>query len=286
MKKWICFILLVITAQASAQKPTEKTLLWQITRKGLPAASYLYGTFHLMCPEDLVVNNVLREKFKATKQLYLELDMDDPSIMLQMMMNTGMKGDTTLSKLLGEKEYDSVSAIFQKAAGIPLSMLNGMKPLFSMAAVFPALLDCQANEGWEKKFMELANENKEEIKGLETVKEQLDVVDSIPYMVQAKMFSKTLLNLDSTKKALQQLIKLYKEKDINKLQQLTTEDNDFGSYDKIMIEKRNAKWLTAIAEQARQVPTFFAVGAGHLGGDNGIINLLRKKGFIVKPVFY
>ena len=239
-----------------------------------------------MCPEDLVVNDTLKQKFETTKQLYLELDMDDPSMMQQMMMNSMMKGDTTLSTLLTKEEYDSLSSKFQQLAGVPLSMLNSIKPFFSMAAVFPSLLDCQATEGWEKKFMELANENTSDVKGLETVKEQLDVVDSIPYNIQAQMLYKTVMNLDSTKKSLQQLVKVYREKNINKLQQLSMEDPDFGNYDGMMVEKRNAKWIPVIKEESSKMPTFFAVGAGHLGGDKGIISLLRKSGYIVKPVFY
>jgi uncharacterized protein YbaP (TraB family) len=155
-----------------------------------------------------------------------------------------------------------------------------------MSAVFPSLLSCEATEGWERKFMELANEKNGEVKGLETLKEQMDVVDSIPYKVQAQMLLKTLNNIDSTKNSLQQLIKVYKEMDLNKIQQLTEEEPELSNYDNILLEKRNLKWIPVIKTEASKMPTFFAVGAGHLGGENGIIYLLRKEGYTVKPVFY
>lgn len=269
-----------------SQSKHANTLLWEISGKGLKNSSYIYGTFHLMCPEDLVVAPELEKRFNTTRQLYLELDMDDPSLVQQLMVNTTMKGDTTLSDLLPKAEYDTLGARFQKYTGIPLALLNNLKPFFSLSAAFPSLLDCKATEGWEKKFMEMAKSNNEEVKGLETVKDQLDVVDSIPYSVQAKMLSSTLLNIDSTKKSLQQLIKVYKEKNIDKIQELTKEDKDFGQYDAMMIDKRNAKWVPVIIEQATAMPTFFAVGAGHLGGEKGIIQLLQNKGYTVKPVMY
>ena len=63
-----------------AQAPTEKKLLWEITGKNISTPSYLYGTIHVLCPQDLVVTEQIKQKFDATQQLYLELDFDDPSI--------------------------------------------------------------------------------------------------------------------------------------------------------------------------------------------------------------
>lgn len=280
----ICFILL--TTFSLAQSKEVNTLLWKISGKDLKSPSYLYGTFHLMCPDDINVTPELKNCFDATKQLYLEVDMDDPALMQQMMASTVMRGDTTLQQLLTKDEYDTLSARFQTSTGIPLLLFNNFKPFLSLSALFPSLLGCNAEDGWEKKLMEMAKSSNKEINGLETVRDQLDVLDSIPYTVQAKMFFKTLLNIDSTKQGLQQLVEVYKAKDINKILQLTYEDEDFAPYDRLMIEKRNANWIPVITQQAILMPTFFAVGAGHLAGEKGIINLLRQQGFTVVPATY
>lgn len=262
MKFRLVIVSVLVSFVSFGQSQHAKTLLWEISGKGLKSPSYIYGTFHLMCPEDLVVAPELEKRFNSTKQLYLELDMDDPSMMQQLMLNTTMKGDTTLSQLLSKAEYDTLGVRFQRYTGIPLMLLNNLKPFFSLSAAFPALLDCKATEGWEKKFMEMAKDNNEEVKGLETVKDQLDVIDSIPYSVQAKMLSNTLMNIDSTKKSLQQLINVYKEKNIDKIQRLTKEDKDFGQYDAMMIDQRNAKWVPVIIEHATTMPTFFCGRGG------------------------
>ncbi len=287
MKKTsLVFFLLSLFSVAFSQAPKEKTLLWEISGKGISQPSYLYGTFHLMCAKDLQVNNIIKEKFNNSKQLYLEMDMDDPAIMMQMMTGMMMKNDTSLTDLINKNEYDSIAGIFQQLSGIPLSLLNKAKPLMAMAAIFPSLLKCTDAEGWEKIFTEMAKEQQKEIKGLETAQQQMDVMDSIPYKTQAQMLSKTLLNVDSTRKSLQELISLYKEKNIQELYKLMEADTDFSQYDSIMIVKRNHNWIPQITDQAKNKPTFFAFGAGHLAGKNGVIDLLRKAGYSVKPVMY
>lgn len=282
----LAFLMMLFYTSAFTQPPKEKTLLWEISGKGISQPSYLYGTFHLMCAKDLKVNNIIKEKFNLSQQLFLEMDMDDPAIMMQMMMGMMMKNDTSLTDLISKNEYDSIAVIFQQLSGIPLNLLNRAKPLMAMAAVFPSLLKCTDAEGWEKIFTEMAKEQQKEIKGLETAQQQMDVMDSIPYKTQAQMLSKTLLNVDSTRKSLQQLISLYKEKDIQQLYILMEADTDFSQYDSIMIVKRNHNWIPQIMDEAKNKPTFFAFGAGHLAGKNGVIDLLRKAGYLVKPVMY
>jgi uncharacterized protein YbaP (TraB family) len=67
---------------------------------------------------------------------------------------------------------------------------------------------------------------------------------------------------------------------------LTNKQENFGEYTDILLSDRNHNWIPVIGEEAKKRPTFFAFGAGHLGGENGVINLLRKAGFTVKPIFY
>ena len=100
------------------------------------------------------------------------------------------------------------------------------------------------------------------------------------------MLIKMLLNIDSSKKDFNEMLQLYKNKDIDQIKDLTTKEEDFAEYTGILLDDRNHNWIPVIGEQAKKQPTFFAFGAGHLGGEKGVINLLRKAGFTVKPVFY
>ncbi len=211
--KHILFSLLFFTSVgAKAQATLEKTLLWQITGPGITAPSYLYGTIHLMCPDDIVVSTALRAKFYSTKQLYLELDMDDPSVMSKTMSQMKMKNDTTLKQLLPSQQYDSVAKAFQKISGLSITMMQNMKPELLESVIYPSLLGCEGAQAWEQKFMQMAKANNMEIKGLEQVEDQLKIFDEIPYSIQAQEFAETVLNIDSVKKSFNDMLTLYKQK--------------------------------------------------------------------------
>lgn len=284
-RKHLVFIILIVFAiSARGQRPTEKTLLWQLTGKGIAKPSYLFGTIHLMCPSELKISSTVKEKFDATSELFLEIDMDDPNMMQEMMKGMQMKDSSTLRNLMGNK-FDSVNTIFKKTTGLPLTMLNTAKPFLIMSMVYPSLLGCTP-VSWEGEFQKMAKEKGVEIQGLEKLQDQMDVFEKIPYKVQSDMLVKMLFNIDSSKQEFTEMLAVYREKDINKLNVLTAKEEDFGEYQGILLDNRNHNWIPVIGEQAKKKPTFFAFGAGHLGGDKGVISLLRKAGFTVRPVFY
>jgi uncharacterized protein YbaP (TraB family) len=277
MKKIILSILIIVVSfTTKAQTSLEKTLLWQITGPGIIAPSYLYGTIHLMCPQDIIVSTELRAKFYKTKQLFLELDMDDPSVMAKTMLQMNMKNDTTLKQLLSPSQYDSVSAAFKKLTGLSVDMMQTMKPELLETLIYPSLLGCEGAEAWEQKFMQLANANNMKVYGLEQVEDQLKIFDEIPYAMQAKEFAETILHIDSVKKSFNDMMELYKQKDLAALNDMTNDEDEFSDYSDLLLKNRNEKWIPEIIEQAKLKPTFFAVGAAHLGNTNGVINLLRQ----------
>lgn len=286
MKTFISVILLLASFITKAQSALEKTLLWQITGPDITAPSYLYGTIHLMCPDDIVVSTELRAKFYSAKQLYLELDMDDPSVLMKTMQQMTMKNDTTLKQLLPPAQYDSVVSAFQHISGLPLTLMQKMKPQLIESAIYPKLLGCEGAQAWEQKFMQMAKANNMEIKGLEQVEDQLKIFDEIPYKAQAEEFAQSVLHIDSVKESFDKMLALYKQKDLDALSNMMDETSTPSDFMDKLLNNRNKKWIPEIIEQAKLKPTFFAVGAAHLGSTNGVINLLRQKGYTVTPVFY
>jgi hypothetical protein len=276
--------LLTFIFSVKAKVPTEKTLLWQVSGKGITKPSYLFGTIHLMCPGDLKMPEMVKEKFATAQKLFLEIDIDDPNMMTEMMAGMQMKDSSTLEKLMGSR-FDSASTIFRQTTGMPLKMLNTAKPFLLISMIYPSLLGCMP-VSWESIFEKMAKEKGIEIKGLERFQDQIEVFEKIPYKVQSDMLVKMLFNIDSSKREFNEMLDVYKKKDINQLNVLTTKEEDFGEYEGILLDNRNHNWIPVIGEQAKKMPTFFAFGAGHLGGEKGVINLLRKAGFTVKPIFY
>ena len=106
---------------------------------------------------------------------------------------------------------------FKKLTGMSLSMMNKMKPELVESLIYPSLLGCESTQAWEQKFTQLAKANNMEIKGLEDVENQLKIFDEIPYKDQADELAETLINIDSTKQNFNQLLSLYKQKDLDAL---------------------------------------------------------------------
>ena len=267
-----------------AQAPTEKKLLWEITGKNISTPSYLYGTIHVLCPQDLVVTEQIKQKFEATQQLYLELDFDDPSMMRIMQQNMLMKDGNQLKKLLTEAEYDSVAGYFKAKMGMDLAMMGGVKPFMTMSMLIPSMMGCQP-ASWEMSLVQMAQKKKAEVLGLETVEEQLAVFDRIPYAEQAQMLLKYITDVDKNKAETARMIEAYKSQDLGALEKLIQESPDMANHVDILLKERNQKWVPKIKKIVAEKPTFFAVGAGHLAGQFGVISLLRQAGYEVKAVF-
>src|SRR5947208_7052257 len=142
----------VICFFVQAQPALQKTLLWQITGPGISKPSYLYGTIHLMCADEIKVSDTLRARFYSTQKLFLEVNLDDPSVMVKTMQQMQMKGDTTLMKLLTAATYDSLATQFKNLTGMSLSMMNKMKPELVESLIYPSLLGCESTGAWEQKF--------------------------------------------------------------------------------------------------------------------------------------
>lgn len=277
--------------QAESQTTTDgNSLLWEISGNGLEKSSYLFGTIHMIAAEDFFLTNIMKEKFQASEQLALELDMDNPMMFLSAMSGMMMKNGTTLKDLLTEAEYKQVTAHFQKV-GMPMFMVNKILPLVTSSMIMEEgggnpLAGDGGMKSYEMEFMEMAKAKQIEVEGLETVQDQLSVFDSIPYKEQAKMLVEALNGEgDMGNTTFDDMVKLYKAQDLDGLYKLITEDSeDMKQYEDVLLIKRNKNWIPKISKMSAAKPTFFAVGAGHLPGEYGVINLLKAAGYTLTPL--
>jgi len=139
----------------------------------------------------------------------------------------------------------------------------------------------------EMELYRSARNRKLETAGLETTSYQMGIFDSIPYKVQAKMLIDGLrsMDVDTTGEddQLDKLVKLYKEQDISAMQSMIADEAEgMAAYEEILLKKRNRNWIAPMGKMMREKPTIFAVGAGHLGGPEGVVALLRKEGYRVE----
>ena len=170
---------------------------------------------------------------------------------------------------------------------IGLAQVGMLKPIGLMSMMYMTLLPCQP-ASYDLTFAQMAATDKKEVRGLETLEAELAALDKIPLDEQLKGLVDMAKNPAEAQKEFTELMSLYKSHDINKLMGTMKTSKfsggDFTQYEESLLGERNANWIPVIEKAAKEKPTFFAFGAGHLGNDKGVINLLRKKGYTVKPV--
>jgi len=246
----------------------------------------LFGTMHLLCAADAQLSDSLRYAISNAKQIYFEIDLDNMMETLGAMRYLNMNNNTKLSDLLTEEEYARVTAYFKKnKTMLPMSMMERLKPYFITSLISESKFPCAEKDGMEQVIMKEAKKDQKPINGLETVQFQASVFDSIPYKRQAKDLLKMIDSAGVAGDSSDiQLIEVYKKQDLNKMQELTADEEGMREFLDLLLYNRNANWVKKMPAIMRDAPALFAVGAGHLGGEKGVINLLRKSGFNVRPM--
>lgn len=286
MKTLLSTIALIITLSFSIcvkaqRKSTAKSLLWEVSGKDLSKPSYIYGTIHMICEPDFVLQAKTTRAFSSSDELVLELNFTDPAEMAAIQKT--MMSPEPLSKKLSPAQYKKIDAVLSLKTGASLKAMEQ----FTMAAISSFMisktLPCKEIKSYEMEFASFADQQKKSVAALETVKEQTDFF--------AKAFSDDdLVNqiaaFDDYKNVFGETIIAYKSEDLDKLAEIL-KDKRFGNTaesDKWMLQVRNVNWAKQMPHMMKNKGCFFAVGAGHLPGKEGILQLLRDKGYTVKPI--
>lgn len=291
--RFVVFLLLCLQstihfAQSLAPTAAENSLLWSIDRPGVKSTSYLFGTIHLIPAKDFILTDATRAAFRECKSVAFEIDleeMNDLSAMLPLLMKAFMRNGETLRNLLSEKDYQLVKGHFE-SMGLPMFMVDRVKPMFlsAMLGQGGASTNPEDVKSYEIELLQLAREADKPVEGLETAAYQMSMFDSIPYKAQAEMLVESLNMESGDDTALDALVELYKQQDLFGLQQMMEGEAGMGEFTALLLDRRNANWIPVMVQMMKREPVFFAVGAGHLAGEKGVIALLRQAGYEVKPI--
>jgi uncharacterized protein len=275
--------ILVLTYVGPAYGQEKSGLLWKVSGNGLAKDSYLYGTIHIICKENFLMNDQITAAFDQTEQLILELDMSDPQLMNKMQqvsLNPGMKN---IQGDLDPEAAKTIDAFLLKNYGAGLAQLGVLKPFVLTSMVLVKTLPCAETESYEGFFTTKAGSASKPVMGLETVEYQVGVFDQIPQDIQLKELGKMLTD-ESTKQETEKLMSTYLTQDVEALFGLMNSSEMMSQYRGLMLDDRNKAWIPKISEAMKSKSVFVAVGAGHLGGENGVISLLKQAGYTVEPV--
>ncbi len=277
---------------------TNAQLLWQISGNGLEKSSYIIGTHHL-APISIVDSiSGFTTAFRNSEQIIGELKMSElqsteiAEMMEQMMVS---KGDTTLRSLLSIEDYLFINNFTKEYLQFDISTIPTIKGSFIQNNIVVQMFlkkigGFNPQEQLDEFIQTLGSNQGKKVLGLETPEFQFDLLyNSASLQRQADLLLCLLKNIELEMEQMQLLTNAYMRQDLQELLRLSEQsegnDCDMTIEEKVaMIDNRNLLWVNTLDDNIKQSPSLIVVGALHLPGENGVLNLLRQKGYSVEPM--
>lgn len=260
----------------------DSSMLWKISGNGLKQDSYLFGTIHMLCPDDFVIQQKNLDAFNSSKKIIFEVDLSKPENVKS--LQAFAVSDPNFIKAFSEEEMKKMDSVLV-AQQLSIKLLDYASPvavisLFSMKGF--NCPDPTKMKSYEVELAALANSQGKTIGELETPHFQFNLLKDL---ITPKLFMESVFQLDKYPALTAKMVEAYKTENLEELTKLL-EDSAWMTVeqkDKLLID-RNLNWSNLIPEIIKDQSSFIAVGAGHLAGGKGLISLLRNKGFTVEAV--
>ena len=288
MKRVLVIIAFVLMLAQSA----NAQLLWKISGRGIEKPSYILGTHHAVPFTYCDSIPGLMKAFEEVEFVIGEFDMVKmgemtPAQMQNMQKMMMMPADTTLLSLFSNEEKELLDAYLKETVGAQLEMSSAMKPMTIMVTVQNKILmdiipDIASMTGMDKYMQTLAVSKGKSVGGLETMDYQMNLLYGSSLEEQADALLEMAQNGNS-KELMTELTVAYKTQNLDVLWSVFKDQMTSYEYD-ALVSVRNWNWEKQIVELLPVQSSLFVVGSGHLPGENGMIHLLKKAGYKIKPV--
>lgn len=260
-----------------------QSLFWKIEGNGLNQPSYLFGTMHMINKEYFVMGDTLKKRLEQSDALMMEIgDLNPLGSMNALKLKEGHVRD-----YFSEAQYDSILNYVEENAGMNKKMFETVYGEMKPFAILQVITQNQFEgnpESYELTFQSLAKKQEKEMLGLETVEEQIGFFDQIPKEEMANMIMEGIRDT-SEDNTIEEMMVLYSEQKTDELLPFMLETSpEMMKFEELLLSGRNKKWIPIIEEEIKDKMVFIAVGAAHLLGENGVIELLKKEGYTLTPV--
>ena len=264
----------------------SKGLLWEV-RSQSGQVSHLLGTMHSDDPRITSLAIPVQKAFDGSESFTGEVMMDMATIMSMSQMMYYTDG-TQLKDIIGDDRYQQCIELLMQY-GIPDFMIGMMKP-WAVATTI-SLPKPQTGQFLDLMLFQKAAAAGKQVYGLETAHEQMSVLDEMPENEQIAMLDEAIENFNNLPQIFQRFVDAYLSRDLSQLQKLNDEfmaesDPDVAKrFENNLVVKRNHLMAQRMQTRLKEGNAFIAVGALHLPGDQGILNLLSQQGYKVKAVY-
>ncbi len=280
----ILFFLMAAYSQAGADK--SHGLLWEVSKPGT-SSSYLFGTIHSEAPEVVKLAQPVQEAFDASRSVILEMLLDMDAMMYSstaMLMTDGR----SLSDLVGDALFRQ-AALAIRSRGIPEVVLERMKPW--AAAVTLSMPVPETGQVLDMVLYQEALQGGKQVYGLETIREQLDVFELMSETDQVELLRDALASFPEIDALHAELLAAYRQRDLAGLMAINEASMRVGNqrlaedFQQRLIIDRNFRMYERMQQYLQQGKAFVAVGALHLPGKDGLLQLLEQGGYTIRRVY-
>ncbi len=261
------------------------SLLWQVSGNGLKNPSYLFGTIHQIDQADFFLGNNLEKKIKNSKTILMEIDIQnvDP---IELALLSLLPENKSIKNYLSDTDFTALEKFAIDSIGISKQMFTDvyakLKPFFLEQLIITNQI--KEKVSYENEILKLSEQNNATVVGLETMTEQLKLIDEVSIEDQLESIIKTVKNYSGEAVKLKKLIQIYKAQQLTEIVKMFNDEDDEKQLKAKLVDKRNHNWIPKLITHFNNHTCFVAVGAGHLAGEHGLIQLLKNKGYTVDPI--
>ena len=279
----------------------QAQLLYRISGNGLESPSYIVGTYHLAPASFADSIPGMNEAIENTQQVCGELDMMDafkPENAARMMQAQMLPEGVTLSSLLTAEERTRLNAVLLEVIGTNLddeayaAQVEHVNPVtlsttLSLAAYIKKAESFNPMELLDNYFQMLALQNGKSVKGFETVDFQMSVLYGSELPKQVEDLMCLVDHFEESAQLVDRITSAYFSQNFQQLEAILEEEMEgpcaaSPEEEANLLDNRNLNWIKIMPDMMAEKPTLFAVGAGHLCGEQGVLKLLQGLGYTVE----
>jgi len=272
---------------AANVRAEEKSLLWKITKGA--SSVYILGSIHYLRSENYPLKKAILDAVDTSKRLVLEIDLNATSgeAAQRLMLEKALFRDgTTLPENIGAETYQ-LAAERATQLGIDMRIFNQMKPWFvaiNLIAIKLKALQLDPRRGVDQYLASEAKRRGKPTSGLETLEFQIGLLDQLSKQNQEAMLRETVTELDLLDRNIDEIVRSWVDGDEALLAKLLLAGMvEFPEIHQKVLVERNRRWLPEIEKSLEQgSEALIVVGAAHLVGPDGIIEMLKTKGYSVE----
>lgn len=265
------------------------TSVWAVTSGSNTV--YLGGTVHLLRPSDYPLPAEYEEAYNASTEIYFETDISsltDMSVQAQMMQQLTYSDGRTLRTVLNDEAYSALSETVAEF-GLPLAMLETFKPglLVSTLQVLAFQRMGFTPQGVDAYFDTRAMGDGKSRGQLETVQEQIGFLAAMGEGNESEFILLSLGDLENIEDDMEGMLTAWREGDAEELNEMfvTEMQNEAPEIYQSLLVDRNLKWIPQIEAMLADGDTeFVLVGAAHLIGSDGLLQLLQAQGYSIRQL--